>query len=177
MYANLPKQIETETLPQLAGRVNCTWDNSKAEYMALGWREITERIGIPEGTIATGKVEYVQNGLEDECTAVAEYKTAEQVAADRKAAMAAKLTPGIITLAQAYRTALRTMFGADAEINHAVTQDAVVGMLMQLPAEQFDAKTADMLKLAFDQLSAIAEDGTTWTFFETVGDLIPEGGA
>jgi hypothetical protein len=31
-----------------------------------------------------------------------------------------------------------------------------------------------MLKLAFEELSAIAGDGTTWTFFEVVGDLIPE---
>jgi hypothetical protein len=67
------------------------------------------------------------------------------------------------------------MFGEGAEVNHAITQEVVVGTLLQLPTDQYDAKTADMLKLAFEQLSAIAGDGTTWTFFEAAGDLIPGG--
>jgi hypothetical protein len=44
-----------------------------------------------------------------------------------------------------------------------------------LAALQYDAKAADMLGLAFEELSEIAGDGTTWTFLETVGDLIPAG--
>ncbi len=102
---------------------------------------------------------------------------ADQADAARKAAMAAKLTPGIVGLASAYRTALRTLFGEGAEVNRAITKERVTGAMLQLPAAQYDAKTADMLKLAFEELYAIAGDGTTWTFFETVGDLIPEAQA
>ena len=119
---------------------------------------------------------------EAEQAAIAAQKALDQ-ASERKTAMAARLTPGIVGLAMAYRLTLRAMFPKKnpddakepyAEVNHKITQEAVVGTLLQLPAEQYDAKTADMLKLAFEQLSAIAGDGTTWTFFETVGDLIPE---
>jgi hypothetical protein len=95
-------------------------------------------------------------------------------AAQRKSAMAAKLTVGIVGLAVAYRAALRAMFGEGAETNRDITKEIVTGTMLQLPKEQYDAKTADMLKLAFEELSAIAGDGTTWTLFETVGDLIPE---
>ena len=103
-----------------------------------------------------------------------EAAAAVEAAAQRKSAMAAKLTPGIVGLAVAYRAALRAMFGAGAEVNRNITKEIVTGTMLQLPREQYDAKTADMLKLAFEELSAIAGDGTTWTFYEVVGDLIPE---
>jgi hypothetical protein len=99
---------------------------------------------------------------------------AVEAAAQRKAAMAAQLTVGIVGLATAYRAALRAMFGEGAETNRDITKEIVTGAMLQLPKELYDAKTADMLKLAFEELSAIAGDGTTWTFYEVVGDLIPE---
>jgi hypothetical protein len=186
MYANIFTQVQVSTLPQLPGRVNCTWENSREEYLYEGWRRITGRTAIPDGATITG-TRYEQDTADiTACISVYTYKTLDQVAAERKAAMSAKLTPGIVGLAMAYRMTLRAMFPKAnpddakepyAEVNRQVTQDVVVGTLMQLPPEQYDAKTADMLKLAFEQLSAIAGDGTTWTFFETVGDLIPMGGA
>jgi len=82
------------------------------------------------------------------------------------------LNQGIVGLAVAYRTILQAMFGAGAETNHAITRDVVVGTLMQLPPDQYDAKTADLLKMAFEQLTAITGDGTTWTFYELLGDVL-----
>lgn len=157
---------------------------------------------VPDGYVATGnqRVELIDGEYREmlDVVSVAEHEAANEAqrlileaeqaaeaikaAAERKAAMASKLTPGIVGLAMAYRMTLRAMFpprlteDMPAEVNRQITQDVVVGTLMQLPQEQYDAKTADMLKLAFEQLSAIAGDGTTWTFFETVGDLIPMGG-
>ena len=100
--------------------------------------------------------------------------TPEELEAQRVSDMAAKLTPGLVGLASAFRTTLRALFGPDAETNHDITEGVVVGTMLQLPAEQYDARTADLLKIAFEKLSDVSGDGTTWTFFETVGDLIPQ---
>jgi hypothetical protein len=158
---------------------------------------------VPAGMVATGPMsidivdgaaykryatitieEYeAQRAAREAEQAAADAQAAIDAAAERKAAMAAKLTTGIVGLAMAYRAALRAMFPKAnpddeeepfAEVNHAITEDTVATAMLLLPPEQYDAKTADMLKLAFEKLSAIAGDGTTWTFFETVGDLIPE---
>ena len=130
-----------------------------------------------DGTSAWTVCDYEPIAERDARDAAAAEAELDYATIQRKSHMAAKLTPGIVGLATAYRAALRAMFGSGAEVNHAITKEIVTGTMLQLPREQYDAKTADMLKLAFEELSAIAGDGTTWTFYETVGDLIPEGGA
>lgn len=144
------------------------------------WIETQQAVSYPY-IVLDG--EELRSATDDEraaIDAVLAAKAAAEAAASlesKRAAIIAQLNDGVIALALAYRTALRAMFGESAETNHAITQDVVVGTLMQLPPEQYDAKTADLLELAFETLTGITGDGTTWTFYELVGDLIPEGGA
>ncbi len=80
MYANIFTQIEDSTLQQLAGRVNCTWENSREEYLYDGWRIVTKRTAIPDGATITG-TRYEQDPADiTACIAVYEYQTPEQAA-------------------------------------------------------------------------------------------------
>jgi hypothetical protein len=174
-----PENLTADTICSVTGLLPLyPFDVPEGSLVATGpmWVDIDE-VNLTAhknyATITIEEHEAQRAAWEAEQEAIAA-QTALDQAAERRAAMAAKLTPGIVGLAVAYRTALRAMFGDGAEVNQQITQESVVGTLLQLPTESYDAKTADMLKLAFEQLSAIAGDGTTWTFFETVGDLIPE---
>jgi len=83
----------------------------------------------------------------------------------------------IVTQDESTTTAMHRI-GATVNVTWENSQDlmqaAVVGAMLALPPEQYDAKTADMLKLAFEEICKVTGTGETWTFFETVGDLIPE---
>lgn len=164
------------SLPEVQAH-GMSWPKNRDVYIRAGAREVVPfdvpaGYGVVAGTLTeTDDGEFLTQHYE--IRTVAEQQEIDTAA--RKNEMAAKLTPALVGLAAAYRDTLRAMFGANAEVNREVTQDAVLADMLQLPPEQYDAKTADLLKLAFEQLSAITGDGTTWTFFETVGDLIPGG--
>ena len=147
-----------------------------SDYAAAGWRIVPEVPPVAEGYRRVAETLVDDDGVNGKWE-VTDRLIAEvdaEAAAGRKAAMAAQLTPGLVALAAAYRTALRAIGGPGAEVNRKVTQAAVVGAMLALPPEQYDAKTADMLKLAFEEICKVTGTGETWTFFETVGDLIPE---
>lgn len=118
--------------------------------------------------------------LTDESWAVGDDGTAVQsgtlvdTATKARDDMFANMSAGDIALASAFRAALRALFGESAETNRNITEEYVVGALLQLDPAQYDAKTADLMKVGFDKLAALSGDGTTWTLFETVGDLIPQ---
>ena len=170
------EESTTDALHRIGATVNVTWENSQSLMQAAGWR-----IKPAMPPIADGETRIAATFVDDNGTSgkweVTDRLVAEldaEAAAGRKAAMAAQLTPGLVALAAAYRTALRAIGGPGAEVNRKVTQAAVVGAMLALPPEQYDAKTADMLKLAFEEICKVTGTGETWTFFETVGDLIPE---
>ena len=173
MIIHIPTQTRRETWPDIIG---ATVNPTPEQCREAGWRECPPLPDIAEGMTRIGEPRLVEGDGVTGAWEVTDRPTAEleaEAAAAKRADMVARLTPGIAALASAYRAALRALFGEGAEVNHAVTKEAATAAMLQLPAEQYDAKTADLLKLAFEELSAIAGDGTTWTFFETVGDLIP----
>jgi hypothetical protein len=172
MKKNIITGAESENWPNVIG---ATINATPEQAQAAGWRDVPPQPPLEAGYTRVSSTFGEGDGVTgawDVTDRLTEDIEAEAAAAKR-AAMAAQLTPGLVAMASAYRAALRALFGDGAEVNHAVTKEAVAGAMLQLPAAQYDAKTADMLKLAFEELSAITGDGTTWTLFETAGDLIP----
>ena len=171
-YRNIHTQEQRETWPD---RIGATLNPTPEQCREAGWREEPPVPEVAAGytRIGTPRLVEIDGVTQWEVTDRPTAELEAEAAAAKRADMVARLTPGIAALASAYRAALRALFGEGAEVNHAVTKEAATAAMLQLPAEQYDAKTADLLKLAFEELSAIAGDGTTWTFFETVGDLIP----
>lgn len=97
--------------------------------------------------------------------------TDEQKAEAEAGRMAAHLTPGFVAMASAYRQVMRTMFGDGAEVNRNITKDVVAGAMMQ--ASPYPALEADLLKMAYEEITKVTGTDEVWSFFETVGDLIP----
>ena len=175
---NIITQDESTTtaLHRIGATVNVTRENSQSLMQAAGWRLLVDKPSLADDCTRVSAVWVDDDGTSGkwEVTDRLVVELDAEAAAGRKAAMIAQLTPGLVALAAAYRTALRAIGGPGAEVNRKVTQAAVVGAMLALPPEQYDAKTADMLKLAFEEICKVTGTGETWTFFETVGDLIPE---
>ena len=102
----------------------------------------------------------------------AEAAEAAQLAAQIAEAKQAQFTAiiqALTPLAQLYRSTLRTLFGANAETNQAISQAYVMGYFTQqiltngkLTDLQLTQET--VLSQGFTALSQITGDGTTWTF-------------
>ena len=155
---------------------NITEENSWDLLQRLGFRRVPEQPAIADGYVRTSSVLVEGDGewgvweVVDRLAADVE---AEKLAA-RKQAIRARITPDLAALASALRATLRALTGlADAEVNHTITEAYVTALILQLPTEQYDAKTADLLKLAFEKLSVLTDDGTTWSLFELIGEDIP----
>ena len=140
MYANILTQRETDTLPQLAGRVNCTFGNSREEYLYDGWRIVTKRTAIPEGATVTG-VRYEQDPDDIAgCIAVYEYRTTEQAADDEAArllGLVAENKDRLIVIA-----GLLSVFGLPLPCHYSDAMEAVHAQSKADPG-----KTADGVKL------------------------------
>jgi hypothetical protein len=102
-------------------------------------------------------------------TAVEVKQTPEQLAEEHSARLAA--LP--IAKASLFRSTLRAYFGDNAELNRAVTAEAVASYFIQAPASAQSLKDAIILDKLFQELSAWNGTGETWTLFEQFGDLIP----
>ena len=141
MYANILTQIETDTLPQLPGRVNCTWENSREEYLYDGWRIVkTLLAAIPDGATITG-VRYEQDPDDiTACVAVYTYQTPEQAADDEAArllGLVAENKDRLIVIA-----GLLSVFGLPLPCHYSDAMEAVHAQSKADPG-----KTADGVKL------------------------------
>jgi hypothetical protein len=123
MYANIFTQTEVSTLPQLAGRVNCTWENSREEYLYDGWRKITNRTAIPDGATITGTRYEQDPDFICDCRAVCEFRTTEQAADDE-----AKRLVGLVSqhrAAIAELAGLLSVFNQPFPVPESVAEKAV----------------------------------------------------
>ena len=159
----------------IPGMIDGTTPPLESQLRAAGWREEPEQppvadgyertnLRLVEGDGVTGRWEYTDTLISD--------RLAAEAAANR-ARMIAELTPARLALAQAYRVALRAIAGPNAETNRDVTRDAVVAAMLSAPAGQYDARAADLFKLAFEELAPIvgANPPNTW---DLPWDVIPE---
>lgn len=158
MYANIFTQVQVSTLPQLPGRVACTFDNSREEYLYEGWRIVTKRTAIPDGATVTG-TRYEQDPDDIAgCIAVYEYRTTEQAADDEAARLMGLVAANkerliaIAGLLAVFNLPLPCPYSAARESVHTQSKadpsKAADGVLLMELWDEFEAAVAEPDRMA-----------------------------
>jgi hypothetical protein len=130
---------------------------------------------------AESKLPALQAGYERTITGV-DYDTGEatyidrataEIEAEAEQARLASLVP-LMGQAHLFRALLQRNFGAGAEVNRAITADAVTGYFATATGlSGDDVRDGVLLKELFETLANWNGTGETWTLFEKYGEVIP----
>jgi hypothetical protein len=96
-----------------------------------------------------------------------------EIEAEAEQARLASLVP-LMGQAHLFRALLQRNFGAGAEVNRAITADAVTGYFATATGlSGDDVRDGVLLKELFETLANWNGTGETWTLFEKYGEVIP----
>lgn len=139
---------ESDQLVTLRNKVNTTWENSKEEYMAIGWREIEEGIKAPAGEVVTG-YDYVQDANDDSKVIRNEVSTTQEaIDAANEAAVAQVEADRIANKSDELKAAENSFISKVLETNSALSIDiGLTDGFVEIMTKVNDSEAADIDKL------------------------------
>jgi hypothetical protein len=169
MKKNIITGAESENWPNVIGAtINATPEQAQAD----GWRDVPPQPPLEAGyTRISATFGEGLDGVTGAWTVV-DRATAE-IEAEAEQARLASLVP-LMGQAHLFRALLQRHFGAGAEVNRAITADAVTGYFATATGlSGDDVRDGVLLKELFETLAAWNGTGETWTLFEKYGEVVP----